>query len=157
MLDARLVRREGRELRHDPPAGRGAGRGARRGGAHGLHPRRHHAPITGKGTRRPLTDIKIGIVGAARRMGKMLIGEAGATPGAVLAAASERAGHEAVGQDAGTFAGLKPVGVRIGAAAEDVFKASDVVIDFTVPKATAVHAALAVSAKKALVIGTTGI
>ncbi len=104
-----------------------------------------------------MTDIKIGIVGAAGRMGKMLIEEAGATPGAVLAAASERAGHEAVGQDAGTFAGLKPVGVRIGAAAEDVFKASDVVIDFTVPKATAVHAALAVSAKKALVIGTTGI
>jgi 4-hydroxy-tetrahydrodipicolinate reductase len=104
-----------------------------------------------------MAEIKIGIVGAAGRMGKMLIEEVGLTPGAVLAAAAERAGHEAVGQDAGTFAGLKPCGVKIGAGAEDVFKASDIVIDFTVPKATAAHAALAAAGKKALVIGTTGI
>jgi 4-hydroxy-tetrahydrodipicolinate reductase len=90
-------------------------------------------------------------------MGKMLIEEVSATPGAVLAAAAERAGHEAVGQDAGAFAGLKPSGVKIGAAAADVFKASDVVIDFTVAKATLAHAELATAHKTALVIGTTGI
>jgi 4-hydroxy-tetrahydrodipicolinate reductase len=104
-----------------------------------------------------MAEIKIGIVGAAGRMGKTLIEEVGVTPGAVLAAAAERAGHDAVGQDAGSFAGLKPLGVKIGAGAEDVFKASDVVIDFTAPKATAAHAALAAASKKALVIGTTGI
>ena len=104
-----------------------------------------------------MNAIKIGIVGAAGRMGKMLIEEVGLTSGTVLAAACERAGHEAVGQDAGAFAGLKPVGVKIGAGAEDVFKASDVVIDFTVPRATAAHAALAAAGKTALVIGTTGI
>jgi 4-hydroxy-tetrahydrodipicolinate reductase len=101
-----------------------------------------------------MAEIKIGIVGAAGRMGKMLIEEASATPGAVLAAAAERAGHQAVGQDAGTFAGLKPAGVKIGAAAEAVFEA---VIDFTVAKATLAHAGLAAAKKTALVIGTTGI
>ncbi|HEY7611209.1 MAG TPA: 4-hydroxy-tetrahydrodipicolinate reductase [Alphaproteobacteria bacterium] len=101
--------------------------------------------------------MKIGIVGAAGRMGKMLIEEVGVTPGAVLAAAAERAGHDSAGQDAGSFAGLKPCGVKIGAGAEDVFKTSDVVIDFTVPKATLAHAALAAASKTALVIGTTGI
>jgi 4-hydroxy-tetrahydrodipicolinate reductase len=104
-----------------------------------------------------MNAIKIGIVGAAGRMGRMLIEEVGVTAGAVLAAACERAGHEAVGQDAGAFAGLKPAGVKIGGGAEEVFRASDVVIDFTVPKATAAHAALAAAGKKALVIGTTGI
>lgn len=101
--------------------------------------------------------VKIGIVGAAGRMGRMLIEEVGVTQGAVLAAAAERPGHEAVGQDAGTFAGQKAAGVKIEGAAEAVFKASDVVIDFTAPKATAAHAALAAASKKALVIGTTGI
>ena len=101
--------------------------------------------------------VKIGIVGAAGRMGKMLIEEIGATSGAALAAASERAGHDAVGQDAGSFAGLKANGVKIGAAPEDVFKASDVVIDFTVPKATLAHVEFAAAGKKGLVIGTTGI
>jgi len=104
-----------------------------------------------------MPETKIGIVGAAGRMGKMLIEEVIATAGAVLAAAAERAGHEAVGQDAGIFAGQKPLGVKIGASAEEVFRASAVVIDFTVPKATAAHAALAAAGKKALVIGTTGI
>jgi 4-hydroxy-tetrahydrodipicolinate reductase len=104
-----------------------------------------------------MTMIKIGIVGAAGRMGKMLIEEVSVTDGAALAAAAERPGHDAVGQDAGIFAGLKANGVKIGAAPEAVFNASDVVIDFTVPKATAAHAALAAASKTALVIGTTGI
>jgi 4-hydroxy-tetrahydrodipicolinate reductase len=104
-----------------------------------------------------MPEIKIGIIGAAGRMGRTLIEEVSAAEGAVLAAVCERPGHEAVGQDAGSFAGLKPSGVKIGDAAEAVFKASDVVIDFTVPKATAAHAALAAATKKALVIGTTGI
>lgn len=104
-----------------------------------------------------MSVVKIGIVGAAGRMGRMLIEEVSVTAGAALAAAAERAGHEAVGQDAGAFAGLRPLGVKIGAAAEAVFAASDVVIDFTAPKATLAHAALAAARQRALVIGTTGI
>src|SRR5262249_2846585 len=103
-----------------------------------------------------LAQVRIGIVGAAGRMGKMLIEEVGVTPGAALAAACERAGHGAVGQDAGSFAGLKPAGVKIGATAGAVFEASDVVIDFTAPKATLAHAEIAAARKTALGIGTTG-
>jgi len=104
-----------------------------------------------------MSAIRIGIVGVAGRMGRMLVEEVGATAGAVLAAALERPGHEAVGQDAGALAGLKPLGVKIGADPAAVFKASDVVIDFTAPKATVMHAELAAASKTALVIGTTGI
>ncbi len=104
-----------------------------------------------------MSAIRIGIVGVAGRMGRMLIEEVGATPGTVLAAACERPGHDVIGHDAGALAGAKPQGVKVGAEAEAVFRASDVVIDFTVPKATAAHAGLAAASKTALVIGTTGI
>jgi 4-hydroxy-tetrahydrodipicolinate reductase len=101
--------------------------------------------------------VKIGIVGAGGRMGRMLVEEVSVTEGAVLTAASERPGYEALGQDAGTLAGVKPLGVKLVAEAEAVFKASDVVIDFTAPKATVAHAALAAQHNTALVIGTTGL
>ncbi|MGH7005219.1 MAG: 4-hydroxy-tetrahydrodipicolinate reductase, partial [Alphaproteobacteria bacterium] len=103
-----------------------------------------------------MTETRIGIVGAAGRMGRMLIEEVSATPGAVLAAACERPDHDSIGQDAGALAGLKRLGVAIAPKPEAVFAASDVVIDFTAPKVTAVHAALAAKHKAALVIGTTG-
>jgi len=103
-----------------------------------------------------MTATKIGIVGAAGRMGRMLIDEVNATPGAKLAAAAERPGHDCIGRDAGTLAGLKPLGVAVADKPEAVFAASDVVIDFTVPTATLAHAALAAKHKAALVIGTTG-
>lgn len=104
-----------------------------------------------------MSAVKIGLVGAGGRMGRMLIEEVSGTEGVALAAAAERPGYDAVGQDLGTLAGLKPLGVKLGAEPEAVFKASDVVIDFTVPKATVAHAALAAKHKTALVIGTTGL
>ena len=103
-----------------------------------------------------MTAIKIGIVGAAGRMGRTLIEEVSATPGATLAGASERPGHDCIGQDAGTLAGVKPLGIAVAEKAEPVFAASDVVIDFTAPKATLAHLALAAQHKTAMVIGTTG-
>jgi 4-hydroxy-tetrahydrodipicolinate reductase len=104
-----------------------------------------------------MSAVRIGIVGAAGRMGRMLIEEVSVTPGVALAAASERPGHEALGRDAGTLAGVKPLDVRLAAEPEVVFQASDVVIDFTVPKATVAHAMLGAKHGKALVVGTTGL
>jgi 4-hydroxy-tetrahydrodipicolinate reductase len=104
-----------------------------------------------------MAAVKIGIVGAAGRMGRALIEEVAATEGAVLAAAAEQPGAAVIGQDAGALAGLKPLGVAITGEAEAVFEASDAVIDFTAPKATVAHAALAARHKAALVIGTTGL
>lgn len=103
------------------------------------------------------TGRHIGLLGAAGRMGQMLVRQIAETDGAVLAAACDRAGHAAIGRDAGELAGLEALGVAIGADPAQIFANSDVVIDFTSPEATAANAALAVQAGTALVIGTTGL
>jgi 4-hydroxy-tetrahydrodipicolinate reductase len=100
--------------------------------------------------------MKIGIVGCAGRMGRMLIQEVLATPGATLAGGTEPSG-DAVGKDLGTLVGAKAAGVAVTSDAQALFAASDAVIDFTVPAATKAHAALAASTATALIIGTTGL
>jgi 4-hydroxy-tetrahydrodipicolinate reductase len=104
-----------------------------------------------------MADIRIGIVGAAGRMGQMLVRQTTETKGARLGAASDRAGVPAIGRDAGELAGLGALQVKIGDDPAAVFMASDAVIDFTLPAATVVHAALAARHSRALVIGTTGL
>ena len=99
---------------------------------------------------------RIGIVGAAGRMGQMLVREVGATRGAALSGGTEAPGSGAIGRDPGELAGAGPTNTRIGADAAALFAASDVVIDFTVPAASVAHARLAAEAGKGLVIGTTG-
>ena len=100
--------------------------------------------------------MKIGIVGCAGRMGRMLIQEVLATPGAGLAGGTEPSGP-AIGQDLGLLIGAKVLGVAVASDTRALFTASDVVIDFTVPAATKIHAELAAATGKALVIGTTGL
>ncbi|PCJ60756.1 MAG: 4-hydroxy-tetrahydrodipicolinate reductase [Rhodospirillaceae bacterium] len=102
-----------------------------------------------------MTETRIGILGAGGRMGCMLIREI-AEQNLCLAAAAEKAGHAACGEDAGCVAGLAPLGVTVTDNPAALFSASDVVIDFTWPTATVCHASLAVETKTALVIGTTG-
>jgi 4-hydroxy-tetrahydrodipicolinate reductase len=101
--------------------------------------------------------VRIGIVGAAGRMGAALIREIAARDGARLSGAAERTGADAIGRDAGTLAGLEPMGLKVGDDAAALFAVSDVVIDFTAPAATARHAGLAAEARVPLVIGTTGL
>ena len=100
--------------------------------------------------------MKIGIVGCAGRMGRMLIQEVLATAGAELAGGVEPSGP-AVGQDLGALVGAKPVRIAVGTDSRALFAASDAVIDFTTPAATKAHAELAASLGKALIIGTTGL
>jgi len=102
-------------------------------------------------------DIKIGIPGAAGRMGAILITQVNKTDGFSLAAASEIAGHDAIGRDAGEHAGLSTLGVAISENADALFAASDTVLDFTLPAATQIHAECAARYGTALIIGTTGI
>jgi 4-hydroxy-tetrahydrodipicolinate reductase len=90
-------------------------------------------------------------------MGRSLIRQVAATPGCVLAGACDRPGFPGVGQDAGFLAGLEPLGVAVVDGPAAVFAASEAVIDFTSPTATASHAALAVAHRCGLVIGTTGL
>ena len=101
--------------------------------------------------------MNIGIIGAAGRMGRMLIMAVNATDGAVVAAGSEAPGHADLGIDLGVLAGIDGMGVNLGDDAAALFQASDVVIDFTSPKVTETHAKLAMEHGTAWVIGTTGL
>ena len=74
--------------------------------------------------------ISVAILGAAGRMGRMLVAEAASAEGISLAAAIENPSHPAVGRDAGEVAGLgAPIGVSIAAPSAPV--AADVFIDFS--------------------------
>ena len=101
--------------------------------------------------------LRIGLVGAAGRMGATLVREITGRPGVCLSGATERPGAEALGRDVGSLAGLEPLGLAITADAAALFATSDVVIDFTAPAATMAHAALAAEHGVPLVIGTTGL
>ncbi|UTW51773.1 4-hydroxy-tetrahydrodipicolinate reductase [bacterium SCSIO 12827] len=101
--------------------------------------------------------MNIGIVGCGGRMGRMLIETVMATEGAALAGGTEQPGSPFIGQDLGLLVGSKTVGAVVVDDARALFEGADVVIDFSVPVATAAHAALAFDTRTAMVIGTTGL
>lgn len=101
--------------------------------------------------------MRIGIVGGSGRMGQMLIREVLGTKGATLSGATERPGSAAIGRDLGTLIGTDPIGVALTDDPATLFANSDTVIDFTVPAATIIHAALAAQHGTALIVGTTGL
>ena len=101
--------------------------------------------------------MKIAIVGAAGRMGQMLIRQIARTEGCSLSGASETASSKAIGRDAGEIAGIEANGVKITADSAAAIGAANVVIDFTVPAATVAHAKIAADKGVSVVIGTTGL
>ncbi|MBV9521998.1 MAG: 4-hydroxy-tetrahydrodipicolinate reductase [Alphaproteobacteria bacterium] len=104
-----------------------------------------------------MSATRIGILGCGGRMGRILIAEAMASEGCAVAGGAEAPGSATIGRDLGELAGLSPLGLAAGSDRAALFRASDVVIDFTVPAATVAHAALAAEHGRALVIGTTGL
>lgn len=104
-----------------------------------------------------MTEVKIGIVGAGGRMGRMLVAAVAGEARCRLVAASESPGSALLGCDAGELAAVGPLGVALGGDAGAVFQACDVVIDFTTPTATLEHAEHAARMGKVLVVGTTGL
>ncbi len=90
-------------------------------------------------------------------MGRMLIETVMVTEGAALAGGTEQPGSPFIGQDLGLLVGSKTVGAVVVDDARALFEGADVVIDFSVPAATAAHAALAFDTRTAMVIGTTGL
>jgi 4-hydroxy-tetrahydrodipicolinate reductase len=101
--------------------------------------------------------MKIGVVGCAGRMGRMIMRCIHETTGAELAGGTEAPGAPALGRDLGELAGLGALGL---AAADDpvaLFARSEAVIDFTAPAVSVAHAELAAQAQAAHVIGTTGL
>ncbi|WP_229428665.1 4-hydroxy-tetrahydrodipicolinate reductase [Microvirga pudoricolor] len=101
--------------------------------------------------------MRLVVVGAAGRMGRMLIKAVSEIEGCRLAGAIEREGSPVLGQDAGVLAGLPPLGVAVTDDPLPVFAAADGVLDFTAPSATTGFAALAAQARIVHVIGTTGL
>jgi 4-hydroxy-tetrahydrodipicolinate reductase len=101
--------------------------------------------------------MRIGVLGCAGRMGRAVIGEVLAAEGCTLAGGVDRGDHPALGQDLGTLAGERPVGITASDDAAALLEVSDVVIEFSAPDATAAHVALAATHGTGHVIGTTGL
>lgn len=101
--------------------------------------------------------IRIAITGAGGRMGKALIEAILLTEGAQLTAAIERPESSLVGVDAGELAGVGKSGVVVAASLASVSSQFDVLIDFSVPDATAANAQFCAAHQKKMVIGTTGL
>lgn len=101
--------------------------------------------------------MRLVVVGAGGRMGRMLVRAVAQAEGCTLSGAIEREGADVLGQDAGTLAGLPPLGVPITDDALAAFAATDGVLDFTAPAATVAYAELAAQARIVHVVGTTGL
>ena len=99
--------------------------------------------------------LKIAIVGAGGRMGRMLIESTLNDGQATLASAIDQPGTPAIGKDAGELVGM-PCGVPITTDVEAGIARADCLIDFTRPEGTLAHLALCRRHKVAIVIGTTG-
>ena len=105
-----------------------------------------------------MTDrLRLGITGAAGRMGAALIAAVHETGDILVTAATERADSPRLGQDMGLITGSSRSGVLLTADLASVLGDVDVVIDFTAPDATLRHAALCAERGKSIVIGTTGL
>src|SRR5262245_13487905 len=101
-----------------------------------------------------MSDLRIVMAGAGGRMGRTIIKALSETKGVTLTGALEGAGSPLIGQDSGVLAGLPANNVKVSSDAKAELANADVVIDFTIPKATVALAPLV--AGKAHIIGTTG-
>lgn len=101
-------------------------------------------------------SVKIGILGAAGRMGRMLLRLASETPGLEIVGGSDRPGGADLDRDLGEVAGIGGLGLPLLDDAAPLFSEADVLIDFTQPDVSVRHAQLAAEHGSALVMGTTG-
>lgn len=100
---------------------------------------------------------RIAVMGAAGRMGKILIEAVQQTNGSAgLTAAVDRADSTLVGADAGELAGIGRIGVALSGDLQKVLDDFDVLIDFTHPTVTLKNLEICRKAGKSMVIGTTG-
>ena len=103
--------------------------------------------------------MKAGVVGCCGRLGRLVVAEL-LRPSAgplTLAACATSPGSAWIGRDAGDLVGSPATGVRITADAHALCEASEVVIDFSAPSATALYAGHAARAGVTFITGTTGL
>ena len=102
-----------------------------------------------------MSKLKVAVVGAGGRMGRMLIESVLKDADLALVAAIDQAGAPAIGKDAGELVG-SPCAVRVSSDVEAGIASADCLIDFTRPAGTLEHLAICRRHKVAAVIGTTG-
>ena len=100
--------------------------------------------------------IRIAVLGAAGRMGQMLIQAVHEAEHALLCGVTERPGHDWVGRDLGEAMGGEARGVSVSDDPLEVMATSQAVLDFTTPDVSLHMAGLAAQARAVHVIGTTG-
>ncbi|MGP4712786.1 4-hydroxy-tetrahydrodipicolinate reductase [uncultured Psychrobacter sp.] len=102
------------------------------------------------------TTIKVGVIGAGGRMGRMLIEAVNENLQTTLSAAIEREGSSLVGADAGEVAAIDHLNIKIVDDLVAVIDDIDVLIDFSLPDATEQNMQTCAEHNVAMVIGTTG-
>jgi len=96
------------------------------------------------------------IVGAAGRMGRMVLSAIHSAEGIACIGAVEAVGHPSLGQDAGVVAGVGELTVRIETDLKSVIQKGAVVIDFTAADASLKNMEIAAPLHKPMVVGSTG-
>jgi 4-hydroxy-tetrahydrodipicolinate reductase len=101
------------------------------------------------------TLLKIAVVGATGRMGRMLIEAVLKDNATALAAAIDLPDNPLIGKSAGELVSL-PSELKVSSNVEAGIASADCLIDFTRPAGTLAHLAICRRRKVAMVIGTTG-
>jgi 4-hydroxy-tetrahydrodipicolinate reductase len=104
-----------------------------------------------------MSDLRLVVVGAAGRMGRMLTQTIPDTLGVRLVAALEQPDSPMIGLDSGGAFGAGRNGVPVTSDVATALAGADAVIDFSAPESTVSMAQAAARAKVAHVIGTTGL
>jgi 4-hydroxy-tetrahydrodipicolinate reductase len=99
---------------------------------------------------------KIGLYGAAGRMGTILIKAITDSDVCTLGGGCERSDSPKIGEDLGTLAGLPPLGLRVTDDAGALCRGVDVIVDYSAASATMSLLPVAISHQTPVVICTTG-
>jgi 4-hydroxy-tetrahydrodipicolinate reductase len=100
--------------------------------------------------------IRMGVAGAAGKMGSRITALSKEYEGLKLAAAFERKGHRDIGKDIGILTGSGESGVLLTGGIGEIIDSVDLIIDFTSVESTKQNLKAASAKGKAMVIGTTG-
>ncbi len=100
--------------------------------------------------------IKIGVAGAAGKMGSRIAALSREYEGLLLTGVFERKGHKDIGKDIGTLTGTGELGILLSSGIEEIIDKVDLIIDFTSTESTKENLKIASGKGKAMVIGTTG-
>lgn len=101
--------------------------------------------------------IKIGVAGAAGKMGSRITALSKEYEGLQLAGVFEKNGHKDIGKDIGPIAGIGESGLKLSDSIESIISSVDLIIDFTSVESTKENLKVASRSGKAMVIGTTGL